>query len=153
MHRPRRPATALALLAALALAACDDGSGGGSADVLTGGSGEVPAAEQTPDTTALSVSESGWLTVGADGAVQTTFFDAGGRYRDLRNGELFGTGTWEQRTDGTICFEPEEGIGACWETAPPDETGAVIATNKDGMAISIKRITYVAPPSDEEDEG
>ena len=150
MQSPLQPAIALALLASLALTACDDGSGGGSADALTGGSEATPAAEETPDTVSLPVAESGWLTVGADGAVQTTFFDAGGRYRDLRNGEPFAQGKWEQRPDGKICFEPDEGAGACWTTAPPDDNGEVIATDEDGMAIVIKRITYVAPPSDDE---
>lgn len=153
MHIPLRPALALALFAPLALAACDESSSSGAADVLTGGGEAAPTAEETPDTVSLPVAESGWLTVGADGAVQTTFFDAGGRYRDLRNGEPFAQGKWEQRPDGKICFEPDEGAGSCWTTASPDDNGEVIATDDDGMAIAIKRITYVAPPSDEEDGG
>ncbi|MAY20346.1 MAG: hypothetical protein CL955_06985 [Erythrobacteraceae bacterium] len=152
-HNPLRSAFALALFAPLALAACDESGSSGAADALSGSSEATPEAQETPDTVSLPVAESGWLTVGADGAVQTTFFDAGGRFRDLRNGEPFAQGKWEQRPDGKICFEPDEGAGACWTTAPPDDNGEVIATDEDGMAIALKRITYVAPPSDEEDGG
>ena len=153
MRITHRSSAALALFAALALAACDDASGSGATDALTGSGDSEPAAEESPANVSLPVAESGWLTVGADGAVQTTFFDAGGRYRDFRNGAPFGTVKWEQRPDGTVCFEPDEGAGACWETGPPNKDGEVIATDSDGNAISIKRITYVAPPSEDEDEG
>lgn len=153
MPMTNRPAAALTILVSLALAACAESGDSGSADTLTGSGGNTPAAEATPDDVSLSLTESGWLTVGTDGAVQTTFFDAGGRYRDLRNGEPFATGKWEQRPDGTVCFEPDEGAGACWKTGRPDADGDVIATDEDGKSIAIKRITYVAPPSEDAGEG
>ena len=141
-----------AACAALAMSACatepsDDPSG--SEDAAESGSASSQSERSGQD---VAVSETGWLTVGTDGAVQTTFFDAGGRYRDLRNGALMAEGMWEQRPDGTVCFEPDAGIGACWETGSEDETGTVIATNGDGKRIEIKRVTYLAPPAPEETE-
>ncbi|MHA7820848.1 MAG: hypothetical protein ACX930_14470 [Erythrobacter sp.] len=144
-----RPIT-FAFVAALALAGCtaaeeEGSSGGGDAGSEAGA---TPEPTPTRDTD-IAVSESGWLTVGTDGAVQTTFFDADGRYRDLRNGELFGEGNWQQRPDGKVCFEPDSGRGACWETDAADENGEANATDGDGKTITIKRITYVAPPEDQ----
>lgn len=137
----------LAILTALALAGCADNA----EDSATANSDPAPEAGATPETTPspdtdITVAESGWLTVGTDGAVQTTFFDPDGRYRDLRNGEPFGEGAWEQRPDGKVCFEPDSGRGACWETDQADENGEAKATNGDGKSIVIKQITYLAPP-------
>lgn len=148
MNARARNFALLAVSPALALAACSPASDGADASEADAASGE--AAAQAPS--ALPLSESGWLTVGSDGAVQTTFFDANGRYRDLRNGVELAGGSWEQRTDGTICFEPDAGLGACWETMAPDENGTAIATNADGKSIAIKQVTYIAPPQSEDSE-
>ena len=93
-----------------------------------------------------------WLTVGTDGAVQTTLIDAEGRYRDMRNGELFGEGTWQQRPNGTICFEPETGVGACWETETTGDDGTLKAVNGDDRRIELKRVTYTPPETAESDD-
>ena len=144
-------------LATLALVACSpeqaDPSSATPAEEVA--STDAPAddssdgSESQGENADITFVESGWLTVGTDGAVQTTFFDAGGRYRDYRNGDLFASGTWQQRPDGRLCFEPESGRGACWSFSKPDENGDVTATNADGKAIEIKRVTYVAPTEDE----
>lgn len=134
----------------VALAACAESSDGSGTDITTPAAEATPTPEATETGGSIAVTESGWLTVGTDGAVQTTFFDAGGRYRDLRNGEPFAEGSWQQRPDGRVCFEPDSGLGACWETTVPDENGDATATNDDGKSITIKRITYIAPPEDDE---
>ena len=100
-----------ALSCTIGLAACTaeetaPPSDGGGAD------GAVEEALQTADQS-IPMAGTAWLTVGTDGAVQTTLIDADGRYRDMRNGELFGEGTWQLLPNGTICFEPETGVGAC----------------------------------------
>lgn len=140
--------------ALLMLGACTEEAGGAEAqsEPPTATPGEDGGSASDTRSVTLAVADSAWLTVGTDGAVQTTFFDEGGRYRDLRNGQLFAQGAWEQRPDGTICFEPDTGFGACWQTEAEDENGTVIATNSDGKAIEIKRVTYIAPPVQEEGE-
>ena len=146
-HLPIAP---LALAALLALSACEGGAEGGVGD--TAATAADPSATPTANSSSADIvsAESGWLTVGKDGAVQTTFFDTGGRYRDLRNGELFAEGSWEKRPDGRVCFEPDDGLGACWETSSADENGDAMATNDDGKTIAIRRITYIAPVAAEE---
>ena len=135
-----------ALTLALTLAGCTgEPADGGGTSALS----ESPTPEAAPSSSELAVAQTGWLSIGADGAVQTTFFDADGRYRDLRNGEPFAQGGWEQRPDGSICFEPDEGAGACWMTGAPDAAGEIIVTSTDGKAIAIRRITYMAPTGDE----
>lgn len=146
----RIPVPALAIVSALALAGCAETSNEDS----TESAADTPEAAATPDEsstedTDIAVSESGWLTVGTDGAVQQTYFDPDGRYRDLRNGEPFGEGAWEQRPDGKVCFEPDSGRGDCWETAKADESGEASATNGEGKTITIKQITYLPPPEAE----
>ncbi|EAQ28775.1 hypothetical protein NAP1_14288 [Erythrobacter sp. NAP1] len=145
---------AIAVAGILTLGACAEETGGGEAESApaTDAAGESGGGGSTTESITLAVTDSGWLTVGTDGAVQTTFFDEGGRYRDLRNGAPFAQGSWEQRPDGTICFEPDSGLGACWETEAEDENGLVIATNGDGKSIEIKRVTYLPPPAEEEAE-
>ncbi len=152
MNSPRFSLAPFLALAVLTLPACADET---SSDSSGGNGGSESASDNSENDRSgqdVAVSETGWLTVGTDGAVQTTFFDAGGRYRDLRNGALLAEGMWEQRPDGTVCFEPDAGLGACWETGSEDETGTVIATNGDGKRIEIKRVTYLAPPAPEEGE-
>ncbi|KEO85569.1 hypothetical protein EH30_13710 [Erythrobacter sp. JL475] len=127
----------------LAVSACAEGGEDTSAHAET----EAPAADDKAAQRGrdISFSETAWLTVGVDGAVQTTFFDADGRYRDLRNGALTAQGGWERRGDGMLCFEPDTGSGACWDTGPVDDKGEAIATDTAGKRIAIKRVAYIAP--------
>ena len=94
----------------------------------------------------MLVADTAWLSVGTDGSVQTTFLDTGGRYRDFRNGEAADSGSWEQRPDGSICFTPDSGLGACWATESSENDGTAVIVNETGTRVSIKRITYTAPP-------
>lgn len=138
-------------LAALALASCTGAEDAAPAD-SSGGSVEeaVDAVAQGTGET-IAMAGTAWLSVGADGAVQTTLIDEGGRYRDIRNGEVFGEGGWQQRPDGKLCFEPDTGLGACWEIETTAEDGTVIATNGDDRRIELKRVTYTAPETDDEE--
>lgn len=141
---PSIPQLALALAMALGLGACTTEPG---APAET----DAPSNETTESVRdVLITAESGWLTIGGDGAVQTTFFDAGGRYRDLRNGALLAEGSWELREDASVCFEPDAGRGACWQIGAVDDNGTAIATDPDGKQIEIRRVTYVAPPPAED---
>jgi hypothetical protein len=146
----------LTVSAALLLTGCAEGAGDAATEVSADASGSDAGGEQAAEeeSQTIAMAETGWLTVSEDGAVQTTFFDTGGRYRDFRNGEAMGEGDWEQRPNGELCLEPDEGLGACWETGQTEEDGSAIVTNEDGARVEIKRVTYVPPETDEnEDEG
>ena len=140
-----------AALSALILSACEspEAAGGGESVTATEEGGD---AEQSGSGEEIVFSETGWLTVGADGAVQTTFIDPDGRYRDLRNGEQVAAGMWEQRRDGALCFEPDQGVGACWEPGNLEDDGSVIVTNGDGKNVEIKEVTYIPPADDDSEE-
>jgi hypothetical protein len=99
------------------------------------------------------VAETGWLTISRSGAVQTTFFDADGTYRDYRDGKAVGAGTWERGADGAVCFMPEAAPETCWTMRSQDEEGEVTATGPDGRTIAIRRIAYRPDPVDEEEPG
>lgn len=150
-----RSTSTLALLAVLALSGCSDGTDSSAAESAApdASAEEIADSEGGKSEEPIAMAESGWLTVGNDGAVQTTFLDADGRYRDYRNNELLAQGTWQERSDGELCFEPDAGIGACWEISTPNKNGATIATDGDGKSIEIKRVTYIAPPEDGADTG
>ena len=143
----------LPILASIALISCAESAdtsstdGGGSGDAVAEAASEIAqAGEET-----IAMAGTAWLSVGTDGAVQTTLIDEGGRYRDIRNGELFGEGGWQQRPDGRVCFEPDTGLGACWQTESGDQDGTVIAINDDDRRIELKRVTYTAPDASEDD--
>jgi len=150
MLQNRFSTIALCLLAA-ACAEQPSGSGNPSADITTSdGSGRTPAdAQENPadktrsESATFALAGTGWLTIGGDGAVQTTYFDPEGRYRDFRNGELLGEGDWERGPEGRVCFEPDAGRGACWTTSEIDEDGEASATDGEGRTIAIKRVTYL----------
>jgi hypothetical protein len=136
-------------LVLLGLAACAPAEDAGAGD-------SVPEAAEAQDNVAENPSEAilmadtAWLSVGSDGSVQTTFLDPGGRYRDFRNGVAADTGSWEGRPDGTVCLNPDEGRGDCWTSSAFNEDGSALVTSADGKRVELKRITYIAPPADEE---
>ena len=131
------------------LAACapteEDGAGVASAETA-----EAPESVAENPSEAILMADTAWLSVGSDGSVQTTFLDPGGRYRDFRNGIAADTGSWEARPDGAVCFNPDDGRGDCWTSSAFESDGSAIITSADGKRVELKRITYVAPPADEE---
>lgn len=151
MHIELRTLGLFAATAALALTGCDENSDA----VSSGGEAETQAAEasdqgggtgdNTGDNEVIAMAGTGWLTIGNDGAVQTTFLDSDGRYRDFRNGELLAEGGWERAPDDRLCFEPDAGRGACWVTKAPDADGSILVTDADGKSVEIKRVAYIAP--------
>lgn len=143
----------LLALTSLTLAACEapaDGSGETASAPEAPAEEAADAASAEADSADLVFTESGWLTVGADGGVQTTFLDAGGRYRDLRNGEQVAQGEWQQRPDGSLCFEPDTGFGACWTIEPLEDDGSAIAVNGEGKRIEVRRVSYIGPDVSED---
>lgn len=155
-----KPIRFLASLAILALAGCapdDAGSGGSSEAEASEAPGDAGAGEETGGTATPSLpmlaANTGWLSVGADGSVQTTFLDADGRYRDFRNGVAADTGSWERRPAGTFCMHPDAGKSACWTDDRPDKDGSIMVISDDGRRVELKPIAYNAPIDDEADDG
>ena len=127
-----------------------------SEDETTGASEAEANDQQDNDTDnsgeAILMPDTAWLSVGSDGSVQTTFIDAGGRYRDFRNGVASDSGAWETRPDGSICMTPDAGRGDCWSFGDLEEDGSTIATSANGRRVEVKRITYNAPPVEDTEE-
>lgn len=144
---PIRLLVPLGILALVACAPAEDGSGDAEAAEEQGES--AAAASESPAEPML-MADTGWLSVGSDGSVQTTFLDTGGRYRDFRNGIAMDTGGWERRTDGSVCFAPDAGQDQCWTAGRPDKDGSIIVKSSDGKRVEIKPITYTPPPADED---
>lgn len=127
---------------------------GGEASPSAVHSGEVPA---TMEGTA-------WRAMSENGARFTTYLDEGGTYRDLRNGDPYGTGDWTY-TDGArgklLCLAPEqagepEGEEAetnetCWETSRL-RGEKMIVTGPGGKRVELTSVSYEAPSEAEDDE-
>ena len=97
-----------------------------------------------------------WRSVAEDGARYTTYFDAGGRYRDLRNGDPWQSGAWTLNdVDGQqLCFTPDnEGAEqTCWRPGAL-EGDMLFASNAAGQRIELSRVDYIAPADDAPAEG
>ncbi|NVD44784.1 hypothetical protein [Qipengyuania atrilutea] len=127
--------------------------------------GEETAAVETAPTTAADVasgdsapapeplnefSGTAWRAIGEDGARFTTYLDADGTYRDLRNGDFYQTGGWN--FDGEeICFTPENESdrGDCWSPGVlRDDT--VTMSRGDDFNIELEKVEYTPPDEDTE---
>lgn len=142
-------------IAMLLLAACSQPPSSGrpageeANDVETASETGGDSASKEPDApVAMPVmARTGWRVQGEDGSIYTTFFDAGGVYRDFKNGEPIQEGTWEERLDGKLCFTPSADgrIGECWELAPVDIDGMMKPVSDAGKTIELRQVTYIAP--------
>ncbi len=153
MRGRRRQFGLAAMAAALMMGACtpqesaDTGADSGADE--TGAA--VPAASSgapPPD----QFSGTAWRAIAEDGARYTTYLDAGGRYRDLRNGDPWHSGGWTfNDIDGQVlCFTPdgERAEQSCWM---PDtiDGDTLYASNRAGRRIELRQVDYVAPAVDE----
>ena len=82
-----RSLTILAL--GMALPACTPASDEGDSSALTPQQVVSPSGEPAPEVFVATA----WRAVAADGARYTTYLDADGTYRDLRNGDPWQTGS------------------------------------------------------------
>lgn len=121
------------------ISASTTGSSQSEADTLASEDGE------TDPGTSIAMASSGWLTVSADGAVQTTYLDADGRYRDYRDGEPIAEGKWRRGGRSTLCFEQEDTNETCWDIGTMDSAQSAIASDAEGKTIRITRVDYDAP--------
>lgn len=115
-------------------------------------SGEEAGGESAPE----GFAETAWRVTSEDGARYATFFDAGGRYRDLRNGDPWQEGEWTY-SDGPngkqICLRPdgENSVETCWQPGSVNDD-RMVATGQEDRRIELTRITYRAPDPSEGDE-
>lgn len=145
--------SAIAIVTGFALlGACSDGSDQGTAletpqqSVAQGGSATAtPAAEPPPLPNEFS--RTAWRARDEGGALYTTFLDPGGRYRDLRNGDLWQQGAWEYDEDDRICFTPEaqDALDQCWRPERMDQSGRMIATSDSGRRVQLESVEYRRP--------
>ncbi|MEO0588923.1 MAG: hypothetical protein AAFZ11_00035 [Pseudomonadota bacterium] len=127
-------------MAILLITGCSAASSPDEAEPASDPSSPSDASELSAES--LVMAETAWLSVSEEGAVYTTFLDPDGRYRDLRDGQIVHTGSWQQNASSELCFSPDNGTGACWEHGSPGLDGVMRATNRAGRSIEVKRITY-----------
>ena len=124
------------------------------------GEDSAPSIDPASDTAALDVEPesaptpdhfygTAWRAIADDGARYVTYLDAGGTYRDLRNGDLWQEGAWshDEGPEGQVlCFTPDEenGVERCW-TPGRITDGSMIATNAAGRRIELEQVPYDLP--------
>lgn len=112
---------------------------------------QTPSGNPAPETFASTA----WRSVSDDGARYTTMLDPDGTYRDLRNGDAWGAGSWTlaERPGGSqLCLTPddENGVETCWE--PGRMKGdTMVATGAGDRRIELRRVDYV-PAGDDGEE-
>ena len=141
------------LLAPLALAACGAEE---SIEPDPANSEDIAAAATTSppgDPAPEAFAATAWRVVAEDGARYTTYLDAGGSYRDLRNGDPWQVGSWsysDGETGKRLCLTPaaEGGVERCWE--PGRMSGETMrATSGRGLTIKLERVEYQPPVESE----
>jgi hypothetical protein len=127
-----------------------DGEAGDTAPA-TGVDAE-PTPDATPTPEELAMTGTAWRVVGEDGAIYTTFLDAEGEYRDMKNGDPWAEGTWERLADGRLCFTPsdEDRAGGCWSLGKHNTDGSMRVTSDAGREIELQQVTYLAPANGDE---
>lgn len=146
------PRSILTVASTLLLAACSQAAideEGAETDIVDSGEVGSNTEESDPFSGAQmpSMSQTAWRVIGEDGAVYTTFFDASGSYRDFKNGGPVQSGSWIERTDGQLCFTPEDDarIGDCWKLNMVSKEGIMKPVSDAGKTIELRQVTYIAP--------
>ena len=147
-HRRRLPVLAVAIAT---LAACSPEAGESNEAAHAPQEAVTPSGEPAPD----AFSATAWRALAADGARYTTYLDADGTYRDLRNGDPWQTGTWDHVDSPQgrlLCFTPDHdnGVERCWEPGRMSE-GTMRAESETGLSIELERVEYSRPPEVDEE--
>lgn len=114
--------------------------------------GEEAEKESAPE----GFAETAWRVTAENGARYATYFDVEGRYRDLRNGDLWQEGDWTY-SDGPsgkqLCMTPNEenGVESCWQPGRVDDD-TMFATGPGDRRIELTRVNYQAPEPTQGDE-
>jgi hypothetical protein len=128
----------LVLVAALSvtLAACGDAAeeADDTAAVETPAATEAVAAETSAGTYEFEM----------DGVATVAVLNPDGTYTDTQDGEVIETGTWEDRDDGTACFDSEGGDDTvvCYTLSEAAEDGTQTATPDDGSeTLTVRKVS------------
>ncbi|MEO0689883.1 MAG: hypothetical protein AAFY51_06215 [Pseudomonadota bacterium] len=134
----------------MGLAACSADSESSATEALTTSGSTNPPNELSAES--LKMAETAWLSVSEDGVAYTTLLDPDGRYRDLLDGDVAFTGSWEQTSGGVLCFMPDDAPSTCWSHGAPGLNGVMRAKNGAGREIALKQIAYTPPAAPQSDE-
>ena len=147
-----RVRSALAMMASLAIISCAPAVEETAAEpegIETGSESGDADGNNLPE----SFAETAWISRSEDGARYTTFFDADGSYRELRNGDPRQTGEWsfaEGPEGKQVCVQPdaEAGVKSCWR---PDsiEDGKLLVSGPEGKRVALQRADYSAPGAED----
>lgn len=147
----------LILLAPLAVcASCTapaEESGEPAADTASPDAAATDEAAGPPeDADRVALANTAWRVQGEDGAIYTTYLDADGTYRDFKNGESLQEGSWEEVSEGRLCFTPadEERTGECWSNERQEKDGTMRTTSDSERTVELRQVTYVAASLDGE---
>jgi hypothetical protein len=138
--------TGLALLAA----ACTQQGDPTSGDVAGGPTPAATSSTATDSPMPTSFAATAWLSEADDGARYTTFLDADGTYRDLRNGDPWQTGSWTYNDagDGRLCFTPDakNGVQRCWLPDSMNGEAMDVIGGTDSRRVELQPVDYTPPP-------
>lgn len=119
---------------------------------MTGEASPTPSGEPAPQT----FSGTAWRSTAEDGARYTTYLDADGTYRDIRNGDPWQSGSWSYRDGGKepeLCFTPdaENAVERCWKPGRMSD-GTMRAESDAGREIELERVDYFPPAAEDLDK-
>lgn len=120
-----------------------------------------PAPTDTPTVAANDIPESNpgagvpqsfagtaWRAQGEDGSLYTTYIDADGTYRDLRNGDPWQTGKWTYDLAGEnrLCFTPDDENGAerCWRPERMHGAALDVIGGVEARRVELEPVEYAA---------
>ena len=121
----------IVLASCLALAACSKGDAPAE-----------PDAEVTAETPAAADSMAGtYEATAADGSKSTTVMAEDGSYTETAADGTVTTGTVAMVKDQTCFNSSAEGAApSCWTDGEPAEDGSWVATNDDGVAVTVRKV-------------
>ena len=89
-----------------------------------------------------------WRVEGEDGARYTTYIDEDGSYRDLKNGDLWQTGSWSRSEgDDSLCLTPdtENARTMCWQPVRMEGNRAMIVKSDADRTVRLEKVDYRFP--------
>ncbi|MDN3645303.1 hypothetical protein QWY75_03660 [Pontixanthobacter aestiaquae] len=122
----------IVLASCVALAACSKGEAPAEPDAEV--TAEAPTAEDSMAGTYESTM--------ADGSKATTVITEDGKYTNTAADGTVTTGEVSQAANGQTCFNSSEEGSApeCWTDGEPAEDGSWVATNDDGVSVTVRKM-------------
>ena len=116
----------------LTLAACDNAAE----------ESDEPVTEDTTAAAPVEESMAGTYEFEMDGTPTTAVLMDDGTYSDTQNGEVIEAGTWQERDDGKVCFDPEgdDTPDTCFTIGETAADGTFVATPDEGEPLTIRKV-------------